>query len=538
TRLDKNRYRPIPAIISDYESDGIFHSDIKLHLIEYVLREEGQSVEIHYQKVFRDFKMYDPLFFNERYPVEKSRIEIVVPDWLSLDLREINFDLEKPIKTVSEKEGEQVISYELTNLTNIFQFKKVPRRNAFNAHLIVLPKELKLDGQVQPLMQDIDFLYGWYASLVREIGNDPAGLDALVAGILDGQESDLDKIKAIFYWVQDNIRYIAFENGIMGFRPESCQNVFNNKYGDCKGMANLTKEMLKIAGYDARLTWLGTSDLPYTYEIPSPLVDNHMICTVVLAGEKIFLDPTEKFADLYNYAQRIQGQEVLIENGAGFIIEKVPSNTPKQNTEWKQAQLSLADGQLVGDASITFTGTRKTRIFQLLSSIAQKEWKEALSYYLMGKSDNLEVDVHDLPNSKQRDDNIELNYSLIAKNYVIDLGNELYVNLETDHFLDDEAIEASRDVPYELSWNYTRGAQTSLTIPAGWKVDYLPEAVHVDQEKYAFDLDWEVSEHAITYRKSFRMKAPYLNPDEFDAWNQHVQQLKTFYADQIILSKK
>ncbi|MCB0640735.1 MAG: hypothetical protein KDC44_03810, partial [Phaeodactylibacter sp.] len=50
TRLDKNRYRPIPAIISDYESDGIFHSDIKLHLIEYVLREEGQSVEIHYQK--------------------------------------------------------------------------------------------------------------------------------------------------------------------------------------------------------------------------------------------------------------------------------------------------------------------------------------------------------------------------------------------------------------------------------------------------------------------------------------------------------
>ena len=65
----------------------------------------------------------------------------------------------------------------------------------------------------------------------------------------------------MFYWVQDNIRYIAFENGIMGFKPDAAQNVLNKKYGDCKGKANLLKEMLKLAGYDARLTWIGTSDL-------------------------------------------------------------------------------------------------------------------------------------------------------------------------------------------------------------------------------------------------------------------------------------
>jgi hypothetical protein len=30
----------------------------------------------------------------------------------------------------------------------------------------------------------------------------------------------MDKVKAIFYWVQNNIRYIAFEDGIAGFLPD------------------------------------------------------------------------------------------------------------------------------------------------------------------------------------------------------------------------------------------------------------------------------------------------------------------------------
>lgn len=79
----------------------------------------------------------------------------------------------------------------------------------------------------------------------------------------------MEKIEAVFYWVQDNIRYIAFENGIMGFKPEAASKVYQNRYGDCKGMANLLKEMLKICGYDARLTWIGTNDIPYDYKTAS-----------------------------------------------------------------------------------------------------------------------------------------------------------------------------------------------------------------------------------------------------------------------------
>ena len=97
-------------------------------------------------------------------------------------------------------------------------------------------------------------MYGWYRSLVNSMDNQTADIESTVAELLNNIDDDEEKIKALYYWVQDNIRYIAFEDGIAGFKPDECQNVFNKKFGDCKGMANLLKEMLIVAGFDARLT--------------------------------------------------------------------------------------------------------------------------------------------------------------------------------------------------------------------------------------------------------------------------------------------
>lgn len=83
--------------------------------------------------------------------------------------------------------------------------------------------------------------------------NEPEKLRPALAKIIANNTNDVDKIKAIYYWVQDKIRYIAYEDGYSGYIPASAQEVLANKYGDCKGMANLLTELLKLAGYDARL---------------------------------------------------------------------------------------------------------------------------------------------------------------------------------------------------------------------------------------------------------------------------------------------
>src|SRR5690606_8805548 len=118
------------------------------------------------------------------------------------------------------------------------------------------------------------------------------------------------------------------------------------RYGDCKGMANLTKQMLIEAGFDARLTWIGTNRIAYDYSTPSLSVDNHMICTLYNNNKPIYLDGTEKFNAYKEYANRIQGKQVLIENGDEFILKVVPQVNANFNKETVTYELTLENEQL------------------------------------------------------------------------------------------------------------------------------------------------------------------------------------------------
>lgn len=59
--------------------------------------------------------------------------------------------------------------------------------------------------------------YSWYKSLVAKIEKNDEGLKPVVDDLLKGKTDDLDKVKTLFYWVQDHIKYIAFERGLAIF---------------------------------------------------------------------------------------------------------------------------------------------------------------------------------------------------------------------------------------------------------------------------------------------------------------------------------
>ena len=532
--MNKNK----KPIYTDYESEGIFHSDLKMCLIEYSMQGKEKPLEFIYTKTYTDVKFLDPLYFNDMYTVKSSNIEIEVPEWLDLNIVEWNFDKENPKVSVTTKKKSKVHKYSLSNQEPIGKFKNQPRRNKINAHVICLPKSYTYKGKKKNLIQDTGDLYGWYSSLVDNIGNKSNVLNEKVAGLTAGISDDNEKIKKIYYWVQDNIRYIAFEYGLMGFQPEECQSVYNNKYGDCKGMANLTKEMLKIAGYDARLTWIGTNDLDYSYDLASPIVDNHMICTVILDEERIFLDATEKYSDLGTYAHRIQGKQVLIENGEDYIIDRIPISDYKVNKEETIHKLNIEDNsKLVGTGQLTYSGNRISWLKYVLSSIPEKDWDRTLKKFIGNADKNITLEILGEPNIKSRDEDLNISYSMSIDNNITNIGSEMYINPEIDYHFKGFKLEDDRDVAYEFSKKYFIKNITVINILDGWKSTYLPPKVSIDNDDYAFNLEYKEEEGKIIYSKIIEIKNDLLSPEQFPDWSQAIKSLKTFYDDQIILSK-
>jgi len=528
----------VQKLCGSYKDQDIFHSDSKICAITFSLEEKGKGFVYKYENNYRDVKYLTSFYLNHHLPVAERIIEFNIPSWLELDLRDFNFrnyQIEK--KSVKENDITRV-TFTIKNIASFQREPSSPNHALSYPHVICVSKAYTQNGQHKILFESVKDLYGWYSTVCSDIGNKPDELKSQVNELTAGKKTDMEKIESIFYWVQDNIRYIAFEDGIMGFKPDAAQNVLKKKYGDCKGKANLLKEMLKLAGYDARLTWIGTSDLPYDYTLPSLAVDNHMICTVILNGKKYYLDGTEYFIALNDYAQRIQGKQVLIEDGKNFIIDKIPDFTADRNKMKKVTTLTYDSDALKGKTSVEFNGESKMMLQGIYASLRNDEKKDVLSGFLRHGDDNVVVTNVKTPDFKDRQKPITVSYDVVANNQVTKAGKELYVIMDWDKDFGNLEFTDDRKNDYEFNYKYNYNIQTELLIPDGYKVDYLPRAMKKATPYYSFEGSYVNKGKSIVYNKTITVNKPILLKTEFTNWNAFVKEINNFYNDQVVLVKQ
>ena len=380
-------------------------------------------------------------------------------------------------------------------------------------------------------------LYNWYKSLVDGLENDRTSLKKKVIELTKNAKTDDEKIKNIYYWVQDNIRYIAFEDGIAGFKPDEASNVYNKKYGDCKGMANLTKQMLVEAGFDARLTWIGTKRIAYDYSTPNLSVDNHMICTLFKDGKTIFLDGTEKFNAFGEYADRIQGKQVLIENGKEFILKKVPVNDASFNKQTINYNLVLKGDDLVGTADKTFNGESRSNILYYFNTLKNDKKEEFLSWYLRMGNNNIKVSNIETSDLLDRDVKLDISYNITLKNAVSSFDDIIYVDIDFDkEFAKFDFDERKTD--YIFSYKKALESITILEIPENYKISQLPKNISIKSDNYELSVDFSQQNNTISYKKLFSIKNAKIEKSDFKQWDEFISKLKNVYNEQIIITKQ
>jgi hypothetical protein len=272
--------------------------------------------------------------------------------------------------------------------------------------------------------------YAWYKKLVQEIGNDEKLVKEKTEEIIKGITNEEDKVKTIFQWVQDNIRYIAFENGIAGFKPEKAQEVLRKKYGDCKGMANLLTVMLRSIKLDARRCWIGTKHIAYDYSTPSLSVDNHMICAWMNKGKPVFLDATEKYIGFGEVAERIQGRQTLIENADQYLLERVPVANYLQNTATETRQFTIDGTNLKGHVLQVWKGENKEWLLSALAAIKQDKQENALKQFLAEGKQNFEISNMVIKNIANYNAPLQVEYDVNWKDVLTVFDKDTYLELD------------------------------------------------------------------------------------------------------------
>ncbi len=521
-----------------YKDHDLFYNDARVKHMSVDFPVQGYSYNYEMEKKYNDVKYLTSLYFNDEFPVIKKQIVVAVPDWLEAELKEFNFDGRNIIKSKvrDEKSGITTFTYTMENVAAVFEEENSPGRTYLYPHILVITKSYKYKDKQTALFGSTADLYKWYKSLVDMMSEDTNRLKDKVTELTATAKSDEEKIKNIYYWVQDNIRYIAFEDGIAGFKPDESNHVYEKRYGDCKGMANLTAKMLKIAGFDARLTWIGTKHIAYDYTSPSLAVDNHMICTLFHNGKKYYLDGTEKYNSFGEYAERIQNKEVMIENGDKYIIEKIPSAVCEQNKEIYTASLTISDEKLNGTCSRSSIGESRSRFLHTYNNFESDRKGQALERYLSRYDKN--IAVHDIQTSdlKNRDQKLTLDYNISVANKVSAFDDEIYIDLEfMNEFKNLEFTDRKTDYEFDYKSNYE--SNVSLEIPDGYSVKKIPENLKIAKSNYDIDITFENTGKKVIYKKSFKFKNGVIKSAEMIEWNAFQKQLSALYNQQIVLSK-
>ena len=516
----------------DFFVQGIFYNDLKVKQFASSLPLlDSTLLEYSYEIIYEDLKFLNRIYAQQPGEnVEQFSLQINRPDFVDAQVRSFNIGEEDlaPLSTAGSQ-----ISIQLNDLTDQSGFYNNVPTNYYLPHFVVVTNGYEWQGTRKTILGDVSDLYGWYHSLINELNPDKESIQSLADQISSNSAPEV-QISQIYNWVQSNINYVAFEDGIAGFKPEEADQVAKLRYGDCKGMANLLVELLKAKGFDARRTWIGTRRINYDYSLPSLVVDNHMICALKLKDKTYFLDATDKHAKWNVAGAHIQGKMGLIEDGGTFELLQVPIANASKNTTNISVETSLdinsKDGRLKIIGKLSSSGEPYSRILYTktnLNSIAQ-------SWMHLDVPDHYLENYKSLPMDKSESLK-EIPLDGYASGYTISSDDRLFLFMDLNmSFHDTKGLSVNK--------LYLPACEKQVFInrfkmPAGANVRQIPEDIIMNGPEGEFSvlISYKKEGGYLIYSKEVKINRLFVDTDKIDPWLHMIGSLNQSYQTPVIL---
>lgn len=542
--FDNGKERKIKVTQTNEIQSGqssVFYDNVKERQLIFPNLEAGAKKVYNYQTEFVDPFLLHKFLFGSHLPVKNSTLEIRTDKNINIGYKIFNDPSNSIQFSRTEKKGKWIYKWTLKDVKPIKFEGNSPGFLYVVPHINVYIKDYMVNNNKVEVLDDVKKLYAYYKGFTKNLNQteDPA-LKAISLQITKNLTHDDDKVKAIFYWVKDNIKYIAFENGYEGFIPREASLIHERKFGDCKDMASIITAMAKYANVkNVFISWIGTREIPYSYdELPTPAVDNHMVALYKKGEEYIFLDATDK-ETLYGIPTAfIQGKEALYGEGDSYKIIPVPIVPAERNEILEQVKLKIEKDKLVGLGKIEFNGYNRSRILLRIGDATNKTRFEMIKSLVLKGNNKFNLKDYTEENIKDRDKPYQINYNFDLGNYIVKVDKEMYVNLFLDKPLEKVIIEKDRSAKFEFEHLNYINAQYELDIPLNYMVKYLPKNFSLDNDYIKADIVYEVKNDTIFLNLSLKQKKLLLDKPDFELWNKMIKDLKNNYADTLILSAK
>ncbi len=527
----------------DADDSGVFHDDYKKINFMYEGLTKGGKTGLNYTKQEFEPHFFGSFYFNKYFPVERVVYTIETPADLDLGFKLYGNEKANVKYTTETAGGTTTHKWVAEGLKEYANESGMMDYRYSTTHLQMHIKSYKVKGETKNLLRNVDDLYAFYRDFVRDVNTE--GNDVLVQiadSITKGIDSDDDKAKAIYYWVQDNIKYVAIEDGLGGFIPRNAGLVCSRKYGDCKDMSSVLYTMINGINLKAYYTWIGTRDVPYDYtDVPTTATDNHMICTYYNGKEYIFLDGTGKGTRFGMPTGFIQGKQALVGiSEEEYKLIRVPVIKSEDNVTADVVYATIEDGVVKGKGVVTYSGYPSIYLSDYMTNLSPIEHDNFASNAFRKGNNKSTSKIIKETGVTERDEDLEIVYDFEIEDYVRINGNEIFINpfLKKYHASDKIKLETNR-LDKEADFKEKNLSTVYIKIPDGYVLEYMPESTSFSHPEFGFDIQFTHDEanNQIGIITNFTYDYLIHKSEDFEAWNDMVKKLNLIYSELLIFQK-
>lgn len=561
TRLTFLKGWSIPAQGDEYEvkeKDAIetspfgdvLYQDTRLKILKIPAAEPGNVVGYEYEQKRRPYVLQDFWWFQEEVPVRMARFVLRLPKGWEYETSWLNHTAREPRNI-----GENQWMWELENISAVETEPAMPPWQAVAGRLAVTyyPRGGKIQGRSHGSWRDVGLWYAQLASarrqLTPEIRQKVQELTAAAPGVLD-------KIKALAAFLQRDIRYVAIEIGIGGYQPHAAQEVFINRYGDCKDKATLLSAMLGEIGIESYYVLVNTKRGAVAQGFPSARNFNHAILAIRLPenvptpnlyslrkhdrlGNLLFFDPTDPWTPLGYLPPTEQANFGLLVAEDGGELLQLPLQPPSTNRLLRGGKLTLSPtGTLVGEVEEIRWGSPATSRRAQFLEVQASERAKVLESFLGSFLGGFRLTRASVDNLERFDQVLILYYGFVAENYAQRAGDLLLVRPRVLGQKSSSLLEKKeRKYPVEFPDASLETDIFEIAIPTGYQVDELPPPAQAESSFGEYRSKILVEGNVLHYTRTYQIKGVWIPTERLDELKKFFRQVAADERSNVVLKR-
>lgn len=489
--------------------------------------------EIKRKKGFLSYPSYSP-FPGARISVEKASYNLETPADFTVR-HYANYDCK--IKETSAN-GRKTISISEENLPAINNEVWQPSSDIVYPSIIFAPSDFCYDSQCGNM--DNWKNYGqWVNQLL--IGRDalPADFVSKLQNMVSNTKSEREKIQIVYEYLQKNTRYVSIQLGIGGFQPETAANVLKNRFGDCKGLTNLMKAMLKAVNIESNYTviHLGKEHKKLYKDFPSFTQMNHVVLLVPLKNDSIWLECTSNIDPFEFVHSGISGNDALVITDEGGKICRVSTYPDSNYKSTTKLEVNIEEGgNALGKINIQEAMDVALSASRLKEQNREKQVKYIVGEMQVPKAQLAEINIDYTPGEKPVTTLIS---DFEAMDFANKTGNRLFVRgypLNKGNFKIFAAKERNHDI--EIPKRYTLIDTITYILPENYGIESLPSDIKLDTQFGVFNRSLKQENNKIISYQEIKVKSGIYKKETYDELREFFSQIDTALSSRLVFRKK